>query len=102
MDPSWTLGRGTGPQPSLFGPQQTDPTDNCDYKMKDPSIIALLEFLKAQNYLNYTIMDHFLMHFIFMIELNTFRAEKLKIRNNGLTYLTVSVTAGSGSLSPSF
>ena len=47
-------------------------------------------------------MDHFLMHFIFMIELNTFRAEKLKIRNNGLTYLTVSVTAGSGSLSPSF
>ena len=52
--------------------------------------------------LTLTIMDHFLMHFIFMIELNTFRAEKLKIRNNGLTYLTVSVTAGSGSLSPSF
>ena len=40
VDPSWTLG-------SLFGPQQTDPTDNCHYKMEDP-FIALLEFLKAR------------------------------------------------------
>ena len=62
VDPSWTLGRGTGPQPSLFGPQQTDPTDNCDYKMKDP-FIAFLEFLKARKlfelYHNGSFLDAF-------------------------------------------
>ena len=30
------LAEAPGPQPSLVGPQHTDLTDNCDYKMKDP------------------------------------------------------------------
>ena len=56
------LEEAPGPQLSLVGPQQTDPTDNCDYKMKDP-FIAFLEFLKARKlfelYHNGSFLDAF-------------------------------------------